>query len=87
MDKDNLSCVAGVKVEVRKNKRYKDELDSGDEDRGRKTKDMNFFFLKIRGRTRFEDNRTTVPRQRRYKCLLVFLSVHRIIRKRTEILL
>ena len=27
---------------------------------------------------------TTVPRQRRQKCLLVFLNVHRIIRKRTE---
>ena len=26
----------------------------------------------------------TVPRQRRQKCLLVFLNVHRIIRKRTE---
>ena len=26
----------------------------------------------------------TVPRQWRQKCLLVFLNVHRIIRKRTE---
>ena len=26
----------------------------------------------------------TVPRQRRQKCLLVFLNDHRVIRKRTE---
>jgi hypothetical protein len=33
---DNLPRVAWVKAEVRKNKRYKDELGSGGEDRGKK---------------------------------------------------
>jgi hypothetical protein len=37
MNKDNLSWVAGVKVEVRKNKGHKDELGSGGEGRGKKT--------------------------------------------------
>jgi hypothetical protein len=32
---DNLPRVAGVKVEVRKNKRYEDKLGSGGEDRGK----------------------------------------------------
>jgi hypothetical protein len=32
MDKDNLSWVEGLKVEVRKNKRYEDKLGSGGED-------------------------------------------------------
>jgi hypothetical protein len=48
MDKDKLSWVAGVKVEVKKNKGYEDKLGSGGEDRGKKkTKDM--IFVKIQG--------------------------------------
>ena len=50
-----------------------------------KKKKTDFFFENIRGRTRFEGNTATVPRQRHQKYLLVFLNVHRIIRKRTEI--
>jgi hypothetical protein len=43
MDKDNLSWVAGVKVEVSKNKRYEDELSSGGKGRGKKNKGYDFF--------------------------------------------
>jgi hypothetical protein len=42
MDKDNLSWVAG-KVEVGKSKRYKDDLGSGGEGRGKKNKGYDFF--------------------------------------------
>ena len=50
---------------------YKDEIEEGIKE-------------KIHGQTRFEDNYSNRSRQRRQKCLLVFLNVHRIIRKRTE---
>jgi hypothetical protein len=36
MDKDNLSWVVSVKLEVRKNKRFEGELGSGVQDRGKK---------------------------------------------------
>jgi len=83
---DNLPRVAGVEVEIRKAKRYEDRMGSRGEGRAKEKENRFFlFFLNIRRRTRFEGNTTTVPRQRRQKCLLVFLNVHRIIRKRTEI--
>ena len=82
---DNLPRVAGIEVEIRKSKRYDGEKGSRDEGRGKKTKEIFFVFKKIRGQTRFKGNTTTVPQQRCQKCLLVFLNVHRIIRKRTEI--
>ena len=52
-----------------------------------KEKKTDFFFVfeNIRGQTRFKGNTATVPRQLRQKCLLVFLNIHRIIHKRTEI--
>jgi len=83
---DNLPRVAGVEVEIRKAKRYEDRMGSRDEGRA-KEKENRFFFVfeNIRGRTRFEGNTATIPRQRCQKCLLVFLNIHRIIRKRTEI--
>ena len=43
------------------------------------------FFGRIRGQTRFEGKIATIPWQRYRKCLLVFLNIHRLIRKRTEI--
>ena len=53
--KDNLSGVAGVKVETRKEKGDEDNWLAGVKAEVKKTKR---FFLKIRGRTRFEDNYT-----------------------------
>ena len=83
---DNLPRVAGVEVEIRKAKRYEDRMGSRGEGRAKEKENRFFlFFLNIRRRTRFEGNTTTVPRQRRQKCLLVFINIHRIIRKRTEI--
>ena len=81
---DNLPRVAGIEVEIRKAKRYEDRMGSRGEGRA-KEKENIFFFESIRGRTRFEVRTATVPRQRRQKCLLVFLNTHRGIRKRTEI--
>jgi hypothetical protein len=40
---DNLPRVVGVKVEVRKNKRYEDELGSGGEGRSKEKKRIWFF--------------------------------------------
>jgi hypothetical protein len=48
MDKGNLPWVAGVTVEVRKNKRYENEQSSGGQSRGKKKKAYDFF-IKIRG--------------------------------------
>jgi hypothetical protein len=45
---DNLPRVAGVKVEVRKNKRYEDELGSGGEGRGKENKGYDFYLEKKR---------------------------------------
>jgi hypothetical protein len=45
MDKDNLSWVAGLKVEVRKNKKYEDKLGSGAVDRGKKKNKGYDFFI------------------------------------------
>ena len=42
-------------------------------------------YFKITGRLGSKMTTATVPRQRRQKYLLVFLNIHRIIRKRTEI--
>ena len=82
---DNLPRVAGAKVEIRKAKKDEDRMGSRGEGRGKEKKtDFFIVFENIGGRTRFEGNTTTVLRQRRQKCLLVFLNVHRIIRKRTE---
>ena len=50
--KDNLSGVAGAKVEIRKQKGDKGNLVAGVTVEERKRKD----FFKIQGRTRFENN-------------------------------
>ena len=78
----------GSKGKGRDKEKVKDmrvNLVAGVKEEVKKNKTYFFCFENIRGRTRFEDNTATVPRQRRQKCLLVFLNVHRIIRKRTEI--
>jgi hypothetical protein len=41
---DNLPRVAGVEVEVRKAKRYKDEVGSGGQGRDKKKQRIRFFF-------------------------------------------
>jgi hypothetical protein len=46
MDKDNLSRVAELKVEVRKNRRYEDQLASRDDGRGKEKQRVCFFLLK-----------------------------------------
>ena len=83
---DILPRIVGVEVEIRKAKRYEDRMGSRGEGRAKEKENRFFLFLlNIRGRTRFEGNTTTVPRQRHQKCLLIFLNVHRIIRKRTYV--
>ena len=71
MDKDNLSWVAGVEVEIKKAKRYDDEKGSRGQGRGKERKEGKTFFLKqkekIRGPTRFEVRTATIPRQRHQK--------------------
>ena len=78
---DNLSQVAGVEVEISKEKGYKGKFGSRGEGRGKKNKRH---FFKITGKLGSKITTTTVPRQQCQKCLLVFLNVHKIIRKRTE---
>ena len=46
MDKDNLSWVAGVEVEIKKAKRYDDEKGSRGQGRGKERKEGKTFFLK-----------------------------------------
>ena len=43
------------------------------------------FFLRYKGKLGSKITTATVPRQRRQKCLLVFLNSYREVRKRTEI--
>ena len=73
MYEDNLPRVAGVGVEIRKAKRYEDEVDSGGQGRDKEKQ-------RIRGRlgskkdTRLGSKKdtTTIPRQRRQKACWVF---------------
>ena len=77
---DNLPGVAGVKVDIKKTKRYEVEGGSGGEGRDKKkTKAKRFLFCffkrkkkKIRGPTRFEVRTATVPRQWHQKACWVF---------------
>ena len=70
---DNLPRVAGVEVEIRKVKRYKDEVGSGGQGRDKEKQRIRFFLkIKIRGPTRFEVRTATVPRQRCQKAYWVF---------------
>ena len=80
--KDNLSGVVGVKVEIRKEKVDEGKLGSGGDGRRKKKKR---FFLRYKGELGSKTTTATVPRQRRQKCLLVFLNSYREVRKRTEI--
>ena len=61
---DNLSWVAGVEVEIRKEKGYKGKFGSGGEGRGKKNKKD---FFKITSKLGSKITTTTVPRQRRQK--------------------
>ena len=81
--KDNLSGVAGVKVEIRKEKGDEGNLVAGVMVEERKRK----YFLRYKGELGSKTTTTTVPRQRRQKCLLVFLNSYREVRKCTKILL
>ena len=80
MDKDDFSCVQGVKVEVTKDKRM--NWVAGVKVEVRKTK-RNFF--KITSKLGLKKTTATIPRQRRQKYLLVFFNSYREVRKRTEI--
>ena len=77
----------GIRGEGRgkENKRYEDYWVAGVKVEEKQIKGYDFFFGRIRGQTRFEGKIATVPWQRYQKCLLVFLNIHRLIRKRTEI--
>ena len=82
---DNLSRVAGVEVEIRKEKKdMRVNLVAGVKVEVRKTKRI-FFLFKIMGKLGSKITTATIPWQRRQKCLLVFLNSHREIRKLTEI--
>ena len=80
--KDNLSGVARVKVETRKPNGDEGNLVAGVKEEVRKTKRI---FFKITGKLGSKKTTATVPRQRRQKCLLVFLNSHREVCKRTKI--
>ena len=80
--KDNLSGVAGAKVEIRKQKGDEGNLVAGVTVEESKRKDI---FLRYKGELGSETTTATVPRQRRQKYLLVFLNSYREVRKRTEI--
>ena len=69
---DNLPRVAGVEVEIRKEKRYVDIMGSRGEGRAKEKENIFFVFENIRGPTRFEVRTATVPRQRRQKACWVF---------------
>jgi hypothetical protein len=65
--KDNLPGVVGVKVEVKKMEKY---ISKGNRGRGRRKRRRY-----IRGPLGSKMDTTTVPRQQRQKCLLVFLNL------------
>ena len=70
---DNLSRVAGVEVEIRKEKRYVDIMGSRGEGRAKERENRFFFcFENIRGPTRFEVRTATVPWQLLQKAFWVF---------------
>ena len=54
MDKENLSWVAGVEVEIKKAKRYDDEKGSRGQGRGKERKEGKTFFKKNK-KKRYED--------------------------------
>jgi hypothetical protein len=71
--KDNLSRIAGVDVEIKKEKGYEGNWVAGVKVDARKNK--GFFLKRYKGELGSKTTIAIVPRQRRQKCLWTFLNV------------